>query len=295
MNQPDYQARHGLYFALAAFGMWGLFPIYFKAVAEVPVLELLAHRVVWSLLLLLSLVVLMKRWNSLVQVLGNRQLMGWLILSAIAISVNWLIFTWAVTVDRILETSLGYFMTPLVNVVMGVLFLGERLRRPQWVAVMLAVCGVCWQLWQIGYLPWVALALAVSFGLYGLLRKKAVVDASLGLCVETLLLLPMAVGYLVWLSMSGTLVFAHSRVEIDILLLSAGLLTSAPLVCYAAAAQRLNLSVIGLIQYLTPTISFLLAVFVYNEAFDVNQLVSFGFIWLGLIVFTADGLLARGL
>ena len=293
MNQSNQQTKSGLYFALAAFGMWGLFPIYFKAVDSVPVLEVLAHRVVWSLLLLLFLIAVMKRWKALFQVLVDVRLMGWLFLSAVAIGVNWLIFTWAVIDGRILETSLGYFMTPLVSVLMGVLFLSERLRRGQWLAVFLASCGVLWQLWQIGYLPLVALGLAVSFGFYGLLRKKTVVDSMLGLCVETLLLLPLAGVYLVWLWQSGGLVFGHSSTTLDVLLMAIGLLTSAPLICYAAAARRLNLSVLGLMQYLTPTISFLLAVFVYNETFDINQLVSFALIWLALAVFTIDGLQAR--
>ncbi|MCV6606020.1 MAG: EamA family transporter RarD [Porticoccaceae bacterium] len=293
MNSNDQQTRSGLYFALAAFGLWGLFPIYFKAVEQVPSLEILAHRVLWSLLLLLLLIAVTKRWKALFQILGNRRLLGWLFLSAVAIAINWLIFIWAVIDGRILETSLGYFMTPLVNVLVGVLFLSERLRRGQWIAVFLASCGVLWQLWQIGYLPWVALTLAVSFGLYGLLRKKAAVDSLLGLCVETLVLLPAALVYLAWLAQSGELVFAHSHITLDILLLFAGLLTSVPLVCYAAATRRLALSVVGLMQYLTPSISFLLAVFLYGEAFDVNQLVSFGFIWLALAVFSADGLRAH--
>ncbi|MDM3870388.1 EamA family transporter RarD [Porticoccus sp. W117] len=289
-TQKNSRTRIGLYNALGAFAMWGLVPIYFKSLAQVGALEILAHRVLWSLLFLLVVMWLTARWQSFLAILRNRRLMGWLLCSSLTIAINWLVFIWAVAEGRILETSLGYFITPLMNVFLGVLFLGERLRPAQWAAVALAAIGVAWQIGQVGYLPWVALVLSVSFGLYGLLRKKVSVDATLGLGVEVLVLLPLAAGYLLGLAASGEMAFVAQGSTITGLLLAAGLITSLPLLCYAAAANRLNLSVVGVVQYLTPSITFFLAVFFYKEAFDSNSLITFAFIWLALAVFTVDGL-----
>lgn len=287
-HRNDQTSRAGLLNALAAFGMWGLVPIYFKAVASVGALEVLAHRVIWSVLFLALIIGLSNRWQSFRRLLQTPRLLFLLLLSAVLIAINWLVFIWAVADGRILETSLGYFISPLVSVFLGVLFLGERLRSTQWLAVGLAGLGVLWELWQVGYLPWVALSLSGSFGLYGLLRKKIAVDATLGLSVETLVLLPAALAYLVWLANSGEMHFVSAGASISWLLAAAGLVTSLPLICYAAAANRLDLSVLGLVQYLTPSITFFLGVFVYNEPFDSGKLVTFSLIWLALIIFTAD-------
>ena len=287
-HPTDRSSRIGLLNALAAFGMWGLVPIYFKAVASVGALEVLAHRVVWSVLFLALIIGVSNRWVAFRQLLKTPRLLALLLLSAVLIAVNWLVFIWAVADGRILETSLGYFISPLVSVFLGVLFLGERLRPVQWLAVGLAGLGVAWQVLKVGYLPWVALSLSVSFGFYGLLRKKMAVDSTLGLSVETLVLLPASLGYLAWLANTGELSFIHAGVSISWLLVAAGLVTSLPLICYAAAANRLDLSVVGLVQYLTPSITFFLGVFIYDEGFDSTKLVTFSLIWLALIIYSAD-------
>jgi chloramphenicol-sensitive protein RarD len=203
------------------------------------------------------------------------------------IAVNWLVYIWAILAGRVMEGSLGYFINPLVSVALGVLVLGERLERPVGIAVAVASLGVVWLTVGLGQLPWVSLSLAFSFGSYGLLRKLVPVGALLGLCVETLLLLPLALGYLVWASVSGRLAFGSGNLRLDVLLVLAGPLTAVPLLFFAAAARRLPLSTLGFLQYLSPTVQFLLAVFVYGEPLDAARAGAFAFIWAGLALFTA--------
>jgi chloramphenicol-sensitive protein RarD len=273
-----------------AFVCWGLFPIYFKLVAEVPAPEVLAHRIVWSVVFVAGLITLRRRWSAVGAAFADRRLVATLMLSATVISINWVVFIWAVGEGRILGASLGYFINPLVSVVLGVVVLGERLRPAQWGAVGLAVIAVGWQIIGFGSVPWVALTLAVSFGFYGLIRKVAKVDAFTGLFVETLVLSPLAIGYIVFLAVVGGGVFARFGLHMDALLVAAGVITPLPLILFVAGAQRIRLSTVGLLQYLAPTGQFLLAVFVYDEPFTRDSLITFALIWLALALYTFDTL-----
>ncbi|WP_210396842.1 EamA family transporter RarD [Motiliproteus sediminis] len=286
-EQPE--LRRGVYFALAAFSLWGLAPIYFKTVASVAPLEVLAHRIVWSVLLLGVLLWLSRRWQSLLALLRQRRLLGGLMLSALLISANWGVFIWAVSDNRILETSLGYFINPLVSLLLGMLFLGERLRPAQWGAIALMGIAVGYQLILLGSLPAVALVLAFSFGFYGLVRKKLSVDPIIGLFVETLLVTPLALAYLAWGQAHGGLAFTAGDTTLSLLLFAAGIVTTLPLLCFAAATVRLSLTWIGMFQYLAPSIAFLLAVFYYQEPLDGARMLTFVLIWIALALFTAEG------
>lgn len=278
----------GVWFALAAYGLWGVAPVYFKQLAFADPAEVVAHRVVWSVLLLALVIWLRGQWPT-VRALTGRQL-AWLAVSGALISANWVLFVWAVFNARMLDASLGYFINPLLNVLLGVLFFREWLRPGQKVALLLACLGVLNEIVAVGLVPWVGLALAVSFGLYGLVRKKLAVGAAVGLGLETTLMLPLAVGYLVYAALAGGGSLLRA-VPLELLLLTAaGPVTVLPLVCFAAAAVRLPLSVLGFFQYLAPSAMFLLAVFVYGEAFRASQLVTFGCIWLGLILFSSEAL-----
>lgn len=280
-------ARHAVLAAFTAFAIWGLAPLYFKAVGSVPPVEIVAHRVLWSALLLAVLLALWRGFGHLRRLRTEPRLLAVLTLTAVLTGSNWLVFVWAISADRVLEASLGYFINPLVSVLLGRLFLGERLRPLQQVAVALACAGVLWRMLQVGALPWVALFLALTFGFYGLLRKRAPIDAVSGLFVETLLTLPLALAWLGWLAVHGELNFGHGAAT-DWLLPLAGVLTAVPLMLFAFGAQRLPLSTIGFLQYIAPTLNFVLAVFVFREPFDNLQLIGFGLIWAALAVYSLD-------
>ena len=278
----------GVVYALGAFGLWGGFPLYFKAVAGVPALEVLAHRVVWSVFWVALLLLLMRQWSAVRAAFSAPRIVGMLLVSALLISTNWLIFIWAVAHERVLEGSLGYFITPLVSVLLGRLVLRERLRPAQWGAVTLAALGVAWALVGFGALPWISLGLAVTFGGYGLVRKVVVVGAVPGLFVETLLLAPPALAYLLWLGREGAGSFASAGLGFDLLLAAAGLVTATPLILFAQAARRLRLATVGLLQYIVPTLQMLLAVFAFGEACTPSHAVTFGCIWAALALYSAD-------
>jgi chloramphenicol-sensitive protein RarD len=281
------QRRQGAFAALTAFGIWGLTPLYFRAVGSVPPFEIVAHRVLWSVLLLAGLLAFWRGFDGLWRLRREPRLIGLLALTAALTGSNWLVFVWSISVGRLVEASLGYFMTPLVSVLLGMLFLGERLRPLQQLSVALAFAGVASRVWQLGTLPWIALFLAGTFGTYGLLRKRAPVDAINGLFVETMLTAPLAVAWLLWLARHGELHFG-AQWSTTLLLPLAGVLTAVPLMLFAFAAHRLPLSALGLLQYLAPSLNFLLAVVVFREPFDLGQLLGFGLIWAGLAVYTAD-------
>lgn len=284
------ESLKGIYYGVAAFVMWGLVPVYFKAVSHISPLEVIAHRVVWSCLFLALLITYTRHWEDIRQHISCKKTLLALLLSAIVIAINWLVFIWAVSQSRIVETTLGYFINPLINIVFGMAFLGERLRPLQWCAVLLALIGVAYQLFLLGELPWIALVLACSFSVYSLLRKQVPVDSSSGLFIETLWLLPLAMAYLFWLNtQTGLQLF--TSMDNALLLLAAGLVTSLPLLAFAAGARRLTLTTIGLIQYIGPSIAFAIAVFYYQEPMDANRLITFLFIWAGLVVFSADGII----
>lgn len=280
--------RAGVGFALAAYGLWGVAPVYFKWLDFAGPLEVVAHRVVWSVLLLAALVSLRRGWRG-VTALNVRQL-GWLAVSGLLISMNWLLYVWAIFSERMLDASLGYFINPLVNVLLGVLFFKEWLRPAQKVAMALAALGVLNEVVAVGVLPWVGLFLAASFGLYGLVRKRLAVDPVVGLGVESTLVLPLAGGYLLFGALAGGGALGRMDPSEVALLSLGGPVTVAPLVFFAAAAVRMPLSVLGFFQYLAPSAMFVLAVFVYGEPFRMTQLVSFGCIWVALLIFSGEAL-----
>jgi len=280
--------------AILAFSLWGIFPVYFKLMSDVPPLEVLAHRVLWSVVLVGILLAITGRLKDVAVVFARRKLLGLLVLSSLTITVNWLIFIWAVTNDMLLETSLGYFINPLVSIGLGYIFLKERLRVWQWVAVSIALIGVGNLVYQHGSPPWIALGVAFSFGFYGLLRKIAVVQAFTGLFVETLIVLPPVLAYLIYVGYQGTGTFMRVSLQMDGMLVLAGVLTATPLVLFAVATKRLRLASIGFFQYIAPTGHFLLAVLVYGESFTTAHAITFGMIWLALAIYTVDSIAIIG-
>jgi chloramphenicol-sensitive protein RarD len=285
---PAHRSRAGTLYAFLAFLAWGFNPVYFKVVKDVPVVEVVAHRVVWAILLLTIVVSIGRRWPSILRALFDRRALATLAASTALLSSNWALYVWAVANARILETSIGYFINPLLSVLLGMVFLGERLNRVQMVAVALAALGVANLTWHYGQLPWIALYLAGSFGLYGLVRKTAPVEALGGLFIETLILLPAALVYLFWLAANGTGTFTRDDLSFDLVLMLAGPVTAFPLLWFAAAARRLKLSTVGFFQYLAPSTQFVLAVFVYGEPFTHAHAVTFPLIWAALALLTVD-------
>ncbi len=291
MTSPAAGRGRGYAYALGAYTTWGLIPVYFKLVAAAPPLELLAHRVLWALLLLVPIGWRRDGLSELAQALRSRQTRRGLLASTLLIALNWLIYIWAVYGGRIVEASLGYFLTPLVNVLLGVIVLKERLERPVAVALALAACGVAWLTLLSGRPPWIAVGLALSFGSYGLVRKLVrSVGAVAGLSVETAFLSPLCLGYLWWAREHGTLAFLSGSPRLDVLLALAGPITAIPLLMFAGAVARLPLSNLGFLQYVSPSMQFLLAVLVYGEPFRAAQAGAFGLIWLALVVFAAHTL-----
>jgi len=280
--------RAGVCFGVAAYLWWGLCAIYFKAVASVPALQVLAHRVVWSVILLAGLVLLQHRWERVRAAIRTRRVFLRLCITTALIANNWGIFIWAVAHGELLQASLGYFINPLINVLLGVVFLRERLRRGQLISVALACVGVGWMVARYGQVPWIALILAVSFGFYGLLRKTTPVDAIEGLAIETGLLTPLAVAFLLWQAARGQGAFAAGSWRMDVLLVSAGVVTAVPLIWFAAAARRLRYATLGFIQYIAPTGQFLLAVLAFGEPFTRDHLITFGLIWIALAIYSLD-------
>lgn len=280
--------QKGIGYALGAFLIWGICPIYFKWLAAVPAGEILTHRIIWSCVLLLCLLLGTRQWYKVQQVLRQpRQLLN-LTISALLVAGNWLLFIWSVNHDHLLEARLGYYINPLLNILLGMVFLGERLRRLQWLAVALATIGVLIQVIMLGHLPWIALTLAGSFGIYGLIRKQIPVDAQSGLFVETLLLLPLALIYLFGFADSATSQLTHNPLSLNLLLMAAGVVTTVPLLLFTAGARLIPLSTLGFIQYLGPSLMFLLAITLYDEPIQGAKLLTFAFIWLALALFSLE-------
>jgi len=284
----DRESTLGVIYGLAAFVWWGVCPLYFKAVAHVAPDEVLAHRVLWSLLLLLVLLKLRGRLPMLRQALTHGPTARTLALTSALISVNWFVFIWAVGRGFLLEASLGYFINPLVNVLLGFVFLGERLRRLQTVSVILAALAVTWLTLRVGRVPVIALTLAFSFGFYGLLRKTVRADGMTGLTAETLLLAPFAAAWLLHLEARDALAFVHRDLRTDLLLPAAGVVTALPLVWYANAARRLRYATVGFLQYAAPSLQFLLAVVAFGEPFTRTHLAAFACIWTALGLYSWD-------
>jgi chloramphenicol-sensitive protein RarD len=279
----------GLAAGLTAFFIWGLLPLYLKFLQSVSVLQVTAHRLVWGCVFAFIWLALRRELVQVKTALLQPGTRWRLCASAALISVNWITYVWGVANGRVVETSLGYFINPLVNVLLGVVVLSERLNRLQWTAVAIAAAGVSYLTWSAGHPPWIALVLAFSFGLYGLVRKVVHVDALAGLASETLILVPIGVGYLIWCELAGIGTFAHQGIDIDVLLLLGGPLTAIPLVLFAFAARRLPYSTIGLLQYLGPTLQLLLGVFVFHEPFTRDRAIGFALIWTALAIYAGDG------
>ncbi|WXL26352.1 EamA family transporter RarD [Ectopseudomonas mendocina] len=280
--------RRGYILGLAAYTIWGLFPLYFKVIQSVPALEIIVHRALWSALFGALMLLVWKHPGWLRELCANPKRFAILALSGVLIASNWLVYVWAVNNDRMLEASLGYYINPLVNVLLGMLILGERLRRLQWLAVGLATIGVLEQVWQFGSLPWVSLALALTFGFYGLIRKQAPVAALPGLVVETWLLLPLAIGWLLLHPAAQSTQPEFWSSSEAFWLMAAGPITLIPLVCFNAAARHLPYTTLGFLQYLAPTLVLLQAVFLFGEPLSGSKLVAFLFIWAGLVVYSVD-------
>ena len=286
----SHQDRSGLIAGIAAFGTWGLIPVYWKLLSNLPATEILAHRFVWTTAFLVGLLSWQHRWPEVHEATRSRRALLFCLASGLAISVNWLFFIWAVNVGRVIETSLGYFMTPLMNVLLGATFLRERLTRWQLVSVLLALVGVLNLTLGYGKFPWLALTLCVSFGLYGLLRKKSGVRPIPGLFLETTLLTPIAAGYLIYLQRGGNSTLSSASWSFILLLISTGIVTGLPLVWFGHAARHLRLTTVGFLQYLSPSCSFFLGVFLYHEPFTRAHLITFFFIWIALVIFTAEAI-----
>lgn len=280
----------GILYACTAYVAWGMFPMYFKAMHAVPPMQVLMHRIVWSLAFLVLVLAAKRHWAWLGKALREPKVLGGFIGSALLLSVNWLVYIWAVNQGRVVDASLGYFITPLLNVVLGFVILGERLRPWQWCAVGLAACGVAWLTWHSGSLPWIGLALAATFGTYGLLRKIAPLGALEGLALETLVMFPLALVYLGWQTMEGSNAFLNESAATKWLLISAGPVTAIPLLLFAAGARRIPLSLLGLMQYIAPSLQLLLGVALYHEPFGGARLTGFALIWIGLAVYSAESL-----
>jgi chloramphenicol-sensitive protein RarD len=274
----------GVIYAASAFVIWGVIPIYWKFLDHVGAVEIVMHRILWTLVFALAALGAWQRLPRLYSALTSPRALAALTASAIMIAINWGLFIWAVTVDRIVETSLGYYINPLVNFVLGAAFLGERLTRIQLIAVGLATLGVVNQTVWLGYLPWVSLVLAVSFGIYGLIRKTVKVESLEGLTVESIILAPFALGYVVYLMATKQGAFLHTDWVTDINLVTAGPLTAIPLLLFAAGARLVRLSTIGFLQYIAPSIALLIAVFMYDEPFTQAHAITFALIWSALIL-----------
>ncbi|KAF0815208.1 hypothetical protein IGB42_00285 [Andreprevotia sp. IGB-42] len=279
----------GIIYGLLAYIIWGLLPLYIKSLHGIGPLEILLHRMVWSLVFLGVVLAWRRHWGWIKPAFSNPKLVLGFIVSALLLSANWFTYIWAVNAGRVVDASLGYFINPLFNVLLGVLFLHERLRRGQWMAIAVAAAGVLWLTVSLGQLPWIALVLAASFGTYGLLRKTAALGALEGLSLETLLLFPLAGSALFYLFESGQAGFSHATGTVQLLALLAGPITAVPLLLFAASARRIPLSLLGLLQYTGPTLQLLLGVLLWHEPFGVDRQIGFALIWSALVLYTLEG------
>jgi chloramphenicol-sensitive protein RarD len=284
------QQKKGVLLALAAFTMWGIAPIYFKQLIHIDALEILAQRVIWAVIFLIIVSLFSSQLHKTIAILKQPKQLALLAVSACLLGFNWGLFIWSVINNHMLEASLGYYVNPLINVLMGYLFLSERLRKRQGLAVVLALSGVLIQLISFGSVPYIALSLAVSFAIYGLLHKKTHIESIPGLLIEALILLPFAILYWIFMEPSATSNMANNSTSTNLLLLSAGIVTTLPLLCFTGAAKRLQYSTLGFIQYIGPSLMFILAVNLYGETLGLKEMITFGFIWLALLVFSWDSL-----
>ncbi len=285
--------NRGLLAALGAFTLWGLLPLYWKALSAAIPIEILCHRISWSTLVTILLLVLMRRSGKLLKTLRERKVILTFLLTSLLLSTNWLIYIWAVNSDYIVESSLGYYINPLINVLLGVLFLKERLRTAQWTAILLAAVGVCYLTFVYGRFPWIAIVLALTFGTYGLLRKTAPLASLEGLCLETTILCFPALLVLFYLGSHEQLTFVQQSGGKQLLFAGTGIVTSLPLLLFGYAAQKLPLSTLGVIQYLAPTLQLCIGIFVYKEPFPQEQMIGFSLVWCGLAIYGLESILIR--
>lgn len=278
------ESRRGLGYALAAYAMWGLFPLYWPLLEPTPAVQILAHRMVWSLVFVAAVLLIRRKWEFVAQLRRDRRRLGLLVLAAVLVSVNWGVYIWAVNAGHVIETSLGYFINPLVSIALGVLVLRERLRSIQWLAVAVAAAAVVVITIDYGRLPWIALSLAFSFGGYGLVKKIVAVPALESLAVETASMAPFAAAFLVGVEIHGSGAFGHVALGTNVLLIAAGAVTAVPLLCFAAAARRVPLTVLGLLQYITPLLQFMVGVFIRHEPLPTSELIGFCLVWVALLI-----------
>lgn len=283
----------GLWFAFGAYFIWGLFPIYWKLLKDVTALELIGHRIIWSFVMLGAVITFTAHWRRLREAGLNWRVIRIYSLAAVLIGANWLIYVWAVNAGFIVETSLGYFINPLLSVLLGVIIFREKLRPMQWIPVGLAALGVGYLTLVYGRPPWIALSLAFSFGFYGLVKKLAPLGSLYGLTLETGILFLPALGYLFFLEAQGSAAFLRTGLTADLLMIGSGLVTTVPLLLFASAAQRIPLSMIGIMQYIAPTLQFLIGVLVYKEPFSQAQFIGFAIVWVALVIFGLDGYVAN--
>jgi len=274
---------HGILLALLAYVIWGAFPLFFSLLNQVPPIEILSNRIIWAFVATLIIIQFVRKNTALLTSLKSWSTVKWLIVSSILITINWLVFIWAVAEHKVLESSLGYFMTPLVSMTLGRLFFNESINRLQIIAALLATAGVVQELLALGRLPWISITLALSFGFYGSVRKYKPVDSLIGITIETLLLLPFAIAYLIWQPVP--MAFGQ-ELTTSLLLVASGLLTAVPLLLFASAAKRLDLTVVGFMMYINPSLQFLTAVYIFNEPFSIERLTSFIIIWIAMGFFT---------
>ncbi len=281
----------GLLYAAVAFIMWGLLPVYWKSLEVVPALELLCNRIVWSLVFVGSILTFQKRWNEVKSALADRRVKQLLTISSCLIGSNWFIYIWAVNHGHVVDTSMGYYMTPLMNALLGFIFMKERLNRMQTLAILFAAGGIAYSIFDYGRIPYIALSLAVSFAFYGLVRKIMKVESLPGLFIETAVLAPAAGAYILWLAFNNEISVTHISSAENLLLIGSGAATSLPLIFFAHGARKLRLVTLGMMQYIAPTLALILGVFVYAEPFNTARFITFALIWSGIAIYIADGLL----
>jgi chloramphenicol-sensitive protein RarD len=284
--------KKGILYGIGAYLAWGFFPIYWKFLHHVPAIQLIGHRIIWSCILLIVFILFSKQWNDFRRTINARVLRIYSI-AAILIGINWFVYVWAVNANYIVETSLGYFINPLISVLLGVIFLKERLRIAQWIPVVLAALGVAYLTYEYGRLPYIAITLAFSFGLYGLVKKLSPLGSLYGLTIETGILFIPALGYLIFVQSNNTAAFLHTGTISDVLMVGAGVATTIPLLMFASAARSIPLWVVGLLQYIAPTLQFIIGVFIYKEPFSYHQLIGFGIVWIALVIFLVENYLAN--
>jgi chloramphenicol-sensitive protein RarD len=279
----------GIWHAIGAYVAWGVLPVYWKWLQQVDAVQLISHRIVWSFVTLLAFILFSRQWKTFRAAVLIPRVLGTYLVAGLLIGINWLVYVWAVNAGFIIETSLGYFINPLISVLLGVILFRERLRAGQWISIGLALVGVLYLTLAHGTLPWIALTLAFCFGCYGLVKKTAPLGSFYGLTLETGILLLPAVLYLIVIDQTGQGAFLHSSGLVDVLLIGAGMLTTIPMLLFSSAAQRIPLSLIGVLQYIAPTIQFLLGVLVYKEPFTSTLLMGYGMVWSALILFAVEG------